>query len=73
MILQYIEKLKLALNSFAPKRCQHCGSRCKVSTDHNGFAYENNEQNYSTLCSSCWPKMHEYVRDMWRDYYSGVL
>lgn len=60
--------------------CERCGNTLGVTRDQRGTAYhyegkigDENDPNYANLCELCWPDEHAYWKEMWEEYYSGLL
>jgi hypothetical protein len=52
--------------------CERCGKEDSEKYRQNTF-YENEDDNWVTLCEYCRKENDEYWEEMWREYYSGCM
>lgn len=67
--------------------CDCCGSTVGVERRHQNTKYDYptiskregatqgdaEDPNYASLCPPCWIENEAYWKEMWRDYYAGLL
>lgn len=54
-------------------KCQRCGETKDAVRYHQYTSYADEESNWVTLCPPCREENDKYWRDMWDEYYAGLL